>query len=74
MSTDLLQHLRNIVERRGFAAALDAIGPIASGSGATQHLEIEWQAGDAATEETVEMTVAGEALATPFHREGRACR
>ena len=56
MSTDLLQHLRNVVERRGFAAALDTIEPVRSGTGATEQLNVDRPVGHTAVKEAVVMT------------------
>lgn len=73
MNTDLLQHLINVIERRGFAAALDAIEPARSGTGARQPPEtnVDRLVDQAPMEDEVETTVAGEPFATPFRRGSR---
>jgi len=56
MNTDLLHHLTNVVERRGFAAALDVIEP--SPQCATTQFEraVDRPVSQAAKEDGVEMT------------------
>lgn len=56
MSAELSQHLLNVVERRGFAAALDAIEPARSGTGATQQFETDVDRLVGQTTEVAEMT------------------
>lgn len=77
MNTNLIQHLANVVARRGFNAALDAIEPARSGTGRTQQLgtDVDGVVGQATVEDGVEMTtVAGAPFAMPFRRESFSLR
>jgi len=74
MNTGLIQHLANVVARRGFNAALDATEPARSGT-VQLETDVDRTVGQAPIEDAVEMTAeAGESLATPLRRESFSLR
>jgi hypothetical protein len=53
MNTDLIQHLANVVARRGFNAALDTIEPARSGTGATEQHDVDRLVGEEAVDDAL---------------------